>query len=423
MICLVRVPVAANIAKPVGRTNAMNTNPFLAALCVAAGLLPSQAGENGVPQLATANNTFAFRLVRQLCADAPRANLFVSPYSAATALQMAASGAAGQTKQEMEEVLATAGISSAALSEASQTITSLLNAPDKSVTLATANALWYRQGPEIRPDFLVANQRNYQSTIRPLNFSDQPGAEAAINQWASEQTHGRITQIANGMVDPVNTDLVLANAVYFKGKWLDPFDAKLTREGLFHQAAGGRQNVPMMELSKTFTYRKGSGYQAVRLPYVGGDLAMYVFLPDSGSNPARLLQIMNGDTWRRVTVPGFSERPGHLVLPRFKISRTLDLVPPLKALGMKRAFTDRAELSGMFRDPHQISKVRQQAFVDVAEEGTEAAAVTVLTVDAASARVPDPVKPFEMIVDRPFLFAIVDARSGMILFLGVVNDL
>lgn len=244
---------------------------------------------------------------------------------------------------------------------------------------------------------------------------------------ASDQTHGRINGIADGMIDPIYTDLILANAIYFKGKWLDPFDKKLTKERPFHPAAGAAKNPPMMEISKKFTYRQGSGYQAVRLPYMGYDLAMYVFLPDVGSSPAKLLQIMNGDNWRRVTMPGFNERDGLVVLPKFKLENLLDLKPTLKALGMKTAFNNKkadpdADFSGMFRDPHHISEVRQKAFVEVNEEGTEAAAVTgIMTISAGLKE--NPPKPFEMIVDRPFLFAIVDARSEMILFMGVVNDL
>jgi serpin B len=258
--------------------------------------------------------------------------------------------------------------------------------------------------------------------VKSLDFGNAPSAEAEINQWASDQTHGRITGIANGMIDPIYTDLVLANAIYFKGKWLDPFDGKLTKERPFHPTTGAVKNLPMMEMSKKFTYRKGSGYQAVRLPYMGYDLAMYVFLPDPGSNPVKLLQIMNGDNWRRVTMPGFSERDGVVVLPKFKLENMLELNAPLKALGMKTAFNDKADLSGMFSDPHHISEVRQKAFVEVSEEGTEAAAVTGIAVESMGIEM-NPPKPFQMIADRPFLFAIVDVRSEMILFIGVVNNL
>jgi len=389
----------------------------------AAGFNLSAAAESDLSKLAVANNSFAFMLLKQLSTQQSAASVFVSPYSAATALQLAANGAAGQTKTEMQQVLGTAGLSTASLNAASQSASELLNPKGTNVILTTANALWYRQGVSVKPGFLEANQKFFSSTVKALDFGNAPAAEAEINQWASDQTHGRITGIANGMIDPVYTDLVLANAIYFKGKWLDPFDAKLTKERPFHPAVGAVKNLPMMEMSKMFTYRKGSGYQSVRLPYTASDLAMYVFLPDPGSSPAKLLQIMNGDNWRRVTIPGFNERDGLVVLPKFRLETTLELKAPLKALGMKTAFDDeKADFSGMFSDSHHISEVRQKAFVEVSEEGTEADAVTDIGVLSEGVAL-NPPKPFQMIVDRPFLFAIVDARSELILFMGLVNEL
>jgi serpin B len=251
-----------------------------------------------------------------------------------------------------------------------------------------------------------------------------PAAEKEINQWASDQTHGRITGIADGMIDPAYTDLVLANAIYFKGKWLDPFDKNATQPRLFHPAAGVVNNAPMMEMTKNFSYRKGSGYQGVRLPYMGENLAMYVFLPDTNSSPTKLLHIMDGDKWRRVTMPGFKSHDVHLVLPKFKMENTFDLVSPLKSLGMKMAFNQtNADFSNIFSEQHFISEIRQKTFVEVGEEGTEAAAVTMEFMTLSSGFHEPPPPPLEMIVDRPFLFAIVDARSEMILFMGVVNEL
>jgi serpin B len=391
-----------------------------AVLC--AGLQINSAADADLSKLAAANNDFSFKLLKQLVTAQPGANVFVSPYSAATALQMAANGAAGRTKVEMQQVLETSGIATAALNEASKAAADLLNSNGTNVILTTANALWYRQGAAVKPGFLDENQKYFGSTIKALDFGNAPAAKAEINQWASDQTHGRITGIADGMITPY-TDLILANAIYFKGKWEDPFDAKLTKEHPFNPISGTAKNVPMMEMSKKFDYRKGSGYQAVRLPYMGWNLAMYVFLPDPGSGSAKLLQIMNGNNWRRVTMPGFSERKGHLVLPKFKLESTLELNSPLEALGMKTAFDQkRADFSGMFSDPHHISEVRQKAFVEVNEEGTEAAAVTAIAVTSNAIEM-NPPPPFEMIVDRPFLFAIVDAHSEMILFMGVVNQL
>jgi serine protease inhibitor len=400
---------------------------LLVAIVWRVGFQISVAADSDLSKLAAANNTFAFKLLKQLAAQQPHDSIFVSPYSAATALQMAANGAAGRTKTEMQQVLGTSDLSTAALNVASKAAVELLNPKDTNVILTTANALWYRQGAAVKPGFLEANRKFFSSTIKALDFGNVSTAEAEINRWASDQTHGRITGIANGMIDPLYTDLVLANAIYFKGKWLDPFDAKLTKERPFHPATGAGKKLPMMEMSKKFSYRKGSGYQAVRLPYVGYDLAMYVFLPEPGSSPAKLLQIMNGDNWRRVTMPGFSERDGLVVLPKFKLENTLELNAPLKALGMKSAFNPTsvkpsADFSEMFSDPHHISEVRQKAFVEVSEEGTEAAAVTALA-PIAEGLAENPPKPFQMIVDRPFLFAIVDARSEMILFMGLVTDL
>ena len=393
-----------------------------------AGFKLSVAAESDLPKLAAANNTFAFKLLKQLSTQRPAASIFVSPYSAATALQMAANGAAGQTQTEMKQVLETTGLSAAALNAASEAASELLNPKDTNVILTTANALWYRQSAQIKPSFLEANQKSFSSTVKALDFGNVPAAEAEINQWASDQTHGRITGIANGMIDPVYTDLILANAIYFKGKWLDPFDVKLTKQRPFHPATGAVKNLPMMEMSKKFTYRKGSGYQAVRLPYMGYDLAMYVFLPDLGSSLAKLVQIINGDNWQRVTMPGFNERDGLVVLPKFKLENSLELNGPLKALGMKTAFNNQksqpdADFSGIFIDSHHISAVRQKSFVEVSEEGTEAASVTGIPVPLSEAFDENPPKPFQMIVDRPFLFAVVDAHTGMILFMGLVNNL
>jgi serine protease inhibitor len=394
---------------------------MLAVLSIA-GLQFSFGADADLSKLAAANNTFAFNLLKELSREQPGASIFVSPYSAATALQMAANGAAGRTKVEMQQVLETTNLTTSELNDAVKAAAGLLNPKDTNVILTTANALWYRRGATLKPGFVAANQNFFSSTVRALDFGNAPAAEAEINQWASNQTHGCINGIADGMITPA-TDLILANAIYFKGKWLDPFDPKLTKERPFHPAVGAVKDLPMMEMSKKFNYRKGSGYQAVRLPYMGDDLAMYVFLPDPGSSSAKLLQIMNGDNWRRVTVRGFKEQEGLVVLPKFKLENTLELNQPLEALGMKMAFNQKqADFSGMFNDPHYISEVRQKAFVEVGEEGTEAAAVTIIGVATMGIEM-NPLKPFEMIVDRPFLFAIVDARSEMILFMGVVNQL
>jgi len=414
----------------------------------AASSHPAFATDAALTKVAAANNEFAFNLLRRLAAERPAMNLFISPYSAATALQMTANGANGVTKQEMQQVLHTAGLSDETINAGNKSCAELLKSADTNLMddaidfapgleaqllknagpnliLSTANALWYRQGVPIKESFVALNQKYFSAIIQPLDFRNVSASEAEINRWASDQTHGRIRDIAKGLIDPNLTDMVLANAIYFKGKWLKAFDKDLTQQKVFHAASGRAIEVPMMrKVNETLSYRRDAGhYQAVRLPYMGGKLAMYVFLPDAGSSPGRLLKTLTADNWQEIVTTGFKRNEGELVLPKFKIESGLELKDTLKTLGMKTAFEPgRADFSGIFNDPHNIAKVRQNTFVEVGEEGTEAAAVTAVEfIQSAGILREDP--PFRMIVDRPFVFAIADARSQMLLFLGVVNDL
>ena len=375
----------------------------------------------GEPKLAAANNAFAFNLLRQIAKEQPAANIFISPYSAATVLQMVANGAVGQTKTEMQQVLATKALPpdmvNAGAQAAAQSLNSLNNT---NLILTTANSIWYQGGRPVNPDFLALNRQFFGSTIEPMDFAD-PHAVDVINAWANEKTRGRISHLADGMIDPQNTRMFLANAVYFKGKWSDPFQPDDTKNRTFHLRGGGQKEIPMMTQSKTFTYRHGTGYQAVRLPYEGENLAMYVFLPETNSSLEHLLGILNGDRWQRVTKPGFSEKDGTVVLPKFKLEYSVELAPPLQSLGMKLAFDRKqADFSGIASNLY-VSAARQKTFVEVKEEGTEAAAVTAVMMELSTGPEP-PREHFDMIVDRPFVFLIEDNRTGMILFMGVMFD-
>ena len=382
-----------------------------------AAALPLTATADNSP-LAAADNGFAFKLLRQLVQDQPAQDIFISPYSASTVLQMVGNGAAGQTKTEMQSVLGTAGLTTEDANAANKNILESLS-QNTNVILTTANAIWCRAGVSLKPDFLAANRDFFDATVESIDFTD-PASVDVINDWASEKTHGKIPSIADGMIDPDQTQMFLANAVYFKGKWEDPFDASDTKDRPFYLHDGNQKSVPMMTKSKTFTYRHGTGYQAVRLPYLDDNLSMYVFLPDTNSSPEDLLSILNGDKWRRITKPGFSDRSGTLVLPRFKLNYTADLKAPLQNLGIKAAF-DRstADFSGISQTNLFISGAVQKTFVEVKEEGTEAAAVTGIGMVSAGIEMP-PQNPFEMIVDHPFLFLIEDNQTGIILFMGVV---
>ena len=376
-------------------------------------------------KLAAANNFFAFNLLKQIAADEPTQNIFISPYSAATALQMVANGAAGQTKIEMQQVLGTGtaatGLSATTLNQANKDVSQSLLGGNPDVILEIANAIWFRQGAPIRTDFLAYNREYFGATLAPLDFAN-PRSVDIINNWASDKTHGRIPHIVDSL-DPEYSRLFLANAVYFKGKWSDPFDANDTQDKPFYLRDGSQIIVRMMSKSATFTYRRGTGCQAVRLPYKDENLAMYVFLPDADSSPEKLLSIMSGDTWRRITKPGFSEEDGDLELPKFKMEYRVELTSPLQELGVKTAFDqDKADFSGISPEQLYISGVLQKTFVEVKEEGTEAAAVTGIAVPMATGIEEPPPKRFEMIVNRPFLFLIEDNNTGTILFMGIINN-
>lgn len=394
----------------------MKIKLFLLFLAVKLAGISAGANES---KLAGADNGFAFKLLREVSAAEPGKNAFISPYSAATALQMVAGGAVGQTKTEMDGLLGTAGLSNEAVGQANHEIAASLNTGNTNVILTTVNAVWYQRDFAVDTNFVIRTKAAFGATFDPLDFKN-PNSVGIINQWASDQTHGRIDHLADGL-DPESTRLFLANAVYFKGKWSDPFDVSGTQNHPFHLRGGGEVQVPMMSKERTFSHRKGTGYEAVRLPYQDENLGMYVFLPDTNSSPEKLLDILNGDRWKRVTKPGFKDELGVLLLPKFKFDYTVLLNDPLKKLGMARAFdSEKADFGGIGKELY-ISTVLQKAFVEVKEEGTEAAAVTEIAVQAEGIEMSPP-EEFHMTVDRPFVFLIEDNKTGVILFMGVVYE-
>jgi serine protease inhibitor len=373
---------------------------------------------DGPPPVAVSDAAFSYNLLKQLAQEQPGNNISISPYSAATVLQMVGNGAVGRTLAEMQQVLGSSGLSSANVNAAHKSIASALQSANGQVVLETADAIWYRSGIKIRPEFLAVNQEFYDATVDALDFSN-PRAAQVINDWASDKTHGKITHIADGMIDPGSARLFLADAVYFKGKWSHPFETKDTKEQPFNLRSGDQKPVPMMAQTRSFSYLSGPDYQAVRLPYAGDNLAMYVFLPVRDSSLADLVGKLTGDAWERIRRQ-FRSAEGTVLVPKFKVEYGIELKRPLESLGMKLAFdAGRADFSGIA--PHlYISAAIQKTFVDVNEEGTEAAAVTGIGVTATAMRLPS--QPFQMVVDRPFLFLIEDRPTQTILFLGLIFD-
>jgi serpin B len=369
-------------------------------------------------KLTAADMGFAFGLVKELAREQPAKNIFISPYSISTVLQMVCNGAAGSTKQEMASVLGTSGLEALALNQACKELDKSIRSAQSNVVLSIANAIWYRLGVELRPTFVSVNQDYFGARIGALDFTD-PRAAGIINAWADENTHGRIKNIISGSI-PGDAQVILANAIYFKGSWERKFDPKATKERAFHLQDGRQPQVAMMQQSGEFQYQEGKGCQAVRLPYAGWRLGMYVLLPEAGSSVEKLLASLDAQSWENQLRRQFVSRKGSLVLPRFKLEYGAELKRPLSALGMRIPFSRGADFSGMSASPLYLSEVRHKSFVEVNEEGTEAAAVTMAAMAPSSMQRPTP--PFEMVVDRPFLFVIEDNLTNAILFVGVVFD-
>ena len=367
-------------------------------------------------KLAAANTGFAFDLLKQVAREEPDANVFISPFSVSTVLQMVGNGAAGGTRTEMQSVLRTGGLPPDGLNAACRDLNQSLNS-QTNVILDLANAIWYQKGVQLKPGFVSDNQGFFAAKLAGVDFAN-PDSAQTINDWADESTRGKIKEVVQWPLLPL-TRVVLANAIYFKGKWEHPFATNQTRPHVFHSAHGDRP-VPLMWQRGHFSYQAGDGYQAVRLPYAGGSLQMYLFLPATNSNPAALVAGLSGETWRSKILPRFTDREGTLALPRFKLDYDVDLNHPLEALGIRSAFTPAADFSAMADEPLFISEVKQKSYVEVNEEGTEAATVTTGIMRATA--IFQPLEPFEMIVDRPFFFVISDKETQSILFMGVVYD-
>jgi serine protease inhibitor len=387
---------------------------FSALLCFVAWV--TLADPSDQTRLTAANRGFAFDLLKQIAAEQPGANIFISPFSVSSVLQMVANGAAGDTRAEMQRVLKTTGLPPETLNAAVKELNQSLNS-QTNVILNLANAIWFQDGIRLKPGFVATNSRFFQAELAPVNFKNPESAQI-INDWADNRTQGRIKDVVRWPFPPL-TRVILANAIYFKGKWDRPFDKKETKPRPFHPANGKAKPAPTMRQRGKFSYQEGGGFQAVRLPYAGGRLQMCLFLPDTNSSPARLLAGLNSDVWRDKIVPGFRDQEGTLAFPRFKIEYDVSLNDPLQALGMRHAFDD-ADFSAMASEPLFVSKVEQKSFVEVNEEGTEAAAVTTVVMRAMA--IMEPLKPFEMIVDRPFFFVIEDSKTQSILFMGMVYD-
>jgi serpin B len=368
------------------------------------------------------NNAFAFDLYRALKGE--QGNLFYSPYSISLALAMTYGGARGQTEAQMAQTLhylLSQDRLHPAFNSLDQTLASrgkgAQGQDDKGFRLKIANSVWGQQGYTFLPAYLELLAKNYGAGLRLTDFAQSPEpSRLAINKWVEEQTEGKIKDLlAQGTITPL-TRMALVNAIYFNAAWQQPFDSGATKPGPFKLLDGKEVSVPMMSRGLSLPYAKGQGYQAVEIPYDGGEVSMVILLPDAGNFPA-FEGAASGEQVSGI-IGGLQRKQVNLTLPKFTFESKVSLKDTLKAMGITDAFTPgAADFSGMDGSRElYLSDVIHKAVVAVNEKGTEAAAATAAIVGVTSA----PADPVTLTVDRPFLFLIRDVKTGAVLFVGRV---
>ena len=369
-------------------------------------------------QFIEGNNRFAWDILRELNHEDKGENVFISPISISTALSMTYQGAQGNTKDEMGKVLGYGDMDDETLRESYREFLKYLVAMDPEIDLNIANSIWYREGEAIEEEFLEVNREVFDALVEELDFSDEEAADI-INAWIEDATEGKIEEMLEGPI-PGNVIMYLINAIYFKGDWTVPFEEEQSFDSMFNAASGEQQDITMMRRNGSVEYGEGEDYQSVRLPYGEEEnTAMYVILPkDEGRDINEFLGTMDEEKWQDIRDSVSSSDDVELQIPRFEMEYGIkSLKNALIRLGMEEAFDMYANFDGI-RPGIFIEDVLHKAVIEVNEQGSEAAAATVVVVDESAA-----MDPPSFIADRPFLFVIANEEADSILFMGKVQSL
>jgi serpin B len=378
----------------------------------------SVAGEPATPaSVARGNAAMGLELYKRLAAEP--GNVFISPISIAGAFGPVVAGAQGETRLAIASALRFPAGGGEALHPQLGGILKRLERTGEGTTVSIANALWVKQGYQLRPEFEATARRQYDAKVEALDFGRAPAAAAKrINDWASEETRGRIRDVIKPNSLDELTRLVVTNAVYFLGDWAQPFNPSNTVEQPFHGPGGQTRQVPLMQLQRRFRYTENASFQSIDLPYKDERLSMTVLLPRKRDGLAALERELDEPRLRGwlAELDAAAPREVQLYLPKLKAELGYDLKPALADMGMGIAFDpQRANFRGIAPEDLFISQVIHKTFVRIDEKGTEAAAVTAVEIQTTGARI-GPLPVFR--ADHPFLFMLRDKESGAILFLG-----
>jgi serpin B len=370
-------------------------------------------------KLIESDNRFAFNLFREINGLEPETNVFISPLSAAMALGMAYNGSAGSTREAMQQTLELQEMAPDEVNESYRSLIDLLGNLDPRVEFLLANSIWYRNTMTFEPQFIDLNREFFDAEVSALDF-DSPSASQTINGWVNDNTNGKITEIVPAPI-PAEMIMYLINAIYFKGDWRYQFDESLTRDAPFELVDGSETTVDMMSYREKSPLRvyTDSDVQVVDLPYGGWAYSMTIILPATAQGIGDVVEGLTQEQWNG-WIAALDSASLVVSMPRFQLEYELELNNVLTALGMGVAFSpDSADFTLLYNGPAgraYISTVTHKTFVDVNEEGTEAAAATSVGVGATSAG------PMPIVIDRPFVLAIRERHSGTVLFLGRVMD-
>lgn len=366
-------------------------------------------------QLVKADNAFTFNLFNAI-PESQGKNVMVSPLSISLALSMTLNGAEGTTKSDMINALGLNGLSVDEINQVYFDLVTALKKADPNVVMNVANSIWIRKDFSVLDPFIVTNQKYYDARIERLDFN--AAALSTINGWVNEKTNTKIPKI----LDKISDDeiMFLINAIYFNGKWQIQFEKTQTQDGTFTLGTGGSVSVPLMKIKEKFGYSEQAGYEALKMPYGRGKFGMVILLPDVGKTPDQIMEQMSSSAWETLKASLVANTKVDVWLPRFKFTWESDLKEILSSLGMAVAFSEyQADFSKINNNEQlYITQVRHKTFVDVNEEGTEAAAATVVGIGVTSIGPGGP----EFHAIRPFLFFITEEDTGAILFAGKVEN-
>lgn len=364
-----------------------------------------------------ADNQFGFELFQKVNASLKeQKNTMISPMSVSLALAMVYNGTAGNTKKQMEDMLHKTNLSPDDINQSYKDLVSALQSHDPKVELSISNAIFYRNSFPVKPDFITTNQNYYQAEVSGLDFSKSTETLNKVNGWVNTKTNGKIDKI----LQQVNSEdiMYLLNAIYFNGEWKYSFDTKETTEKPFTKEDKTTVQVPTMTIEKPFNYYSHQKFELLEMPYGSGKYSMLIFLPENGKKTDDVISLMTAENlndW----ISKLTEQKKEVFMPKFEFKFDDSLKDELAALGMTDAFNDlKANLAGISDAAKLvISEVMHKSYIKVDERGTEAAAVTGITVGTTSMPVDNSFR-----IDHPFVFAIREKDTKAILFIGKVMD-